>query len=802
MPYTFEVHIDYGEGLHSLSPAIQVPTTYSAVGLASQGPEGIKKTKTFENEANPHFDETFTYELENLSDTLTIDLFEIDGNEQRPIMNQVSFPINQMQPNTSSVFTNQMSYQFGDTVYNGKFVFSLKLLEKVEKTEIHTTSITTKVEKKTKIVKKVFEVSYKCNIKLESATNLIAADKDGKSDPYVVLQMIGTDNSIMSKVVENSLNPKWDEELQLDGYMMGSDSIQVLVYDKDSKVDVKKNPCIGVGKINIDDLKFGKINDLSVELRKTKKGKPVKDPKSKPGDAGVLKLKIQPSGIQDKAFEEKEYNFVPVECAIQIINVTGAPEPIDKKNPKYYVAVRLSGAPNKQNMKTHTIKAIGDLDFDEQILLNIDDPMKQNLNVILFDRSKKATKLGKLQIDLSNVPVGSAINGTLPFELVDKTLPPSYLSFRIHVLEKGKAKPFEGFSFDIVDPDALKLSVKVIEGKELVQYAGNKKVQRYVICNTSKLSSRSRPSENPENPRWEHQFQFVPVFVADKVNLCIKSNDSKDINLGQLELDLKTIPINQTINQWYDLQDTKSGQIHLEILITKPEIKPVDIKYFGENESSDSSSSNGKVAERDIKLDINAKNEYSAEYCSFSWGTYSSRYSTNFSSAEYTKTTWSSISSREFKYHSHHKSDFTVKPKVESNLHVKVIEAEKLIKADLNGTDSYVVLTLLNKDKKDGEFKTNVIDNNENPKYNQEYVFDKVNKKAKIDIAIYQKGKITDDFQIAHAVIPLESIDFENKEPIKIKLEKPTTIKNKIVDKFIDFGAIYISFSQEQNFKE
>lgn len=119
-----------------------------------------------------------------------------------------------------------------------------------------------------------------------SAANLLAADRNGFSDPYVVLNIKDQQEKVYSKFIENSLNPEWNETINLNGVDQGKDVVEIWVYDKDKKVDLKKNDIIGYQSVKVPEIQWGE--EMEFQLLKVSKRKA--DKKSKPGDAGSIKL--------------------------------------------------------------------------------------------------------------------------------------------------------------------------------------------------------------------------------------------------------------------------------------------------------------------------------------------------------------------------------------------------------------------------------------------------------------------------------------------------------------------------------
>jgi len=104
-------------------------------------------------------------------------------------------------------------------------------------------------------------------IQLIEAKHLIIADVVS-SDPYVVFQ-VGP-QKVKSKVIQSSLNPVWNENLQLciNGL---NNTLQCDLYDQDLKNDDFLGHCSVDLKI-MEGVKEGEFVDISLPLQKVKKG--------------------------------------------------------------------------------------------------------------------------------------------------------------------------------------------------------------------------------------------------------------------------------------------------------------------------------------------------------------------------------------------------------------------------------------------------------------------------------------------------------------------------------------------------
>eukprot|EP01130_Rhizamoeba_saxonica_P010423 TRINITY_DN4267_c0_g1_i1.p1 TRINITY_DN4267_c0_g1~~TRINITY_DN4267_c0_g1_i1.p1 ORF type:complete len:162 (+),score=28.41 TRINITY_DN4267_c0_g1_i1:49-534(+) len=98
------------------------------------------------------------------------------------------------------------------------------------------------------------------------AKNLVAADKNGLSDPYVDIRCGGWRTK--TRVIRKTLNPKWNTFVIFPiehpkGYInTDEDLINFQIYDKDS---------LGKQKIGNYDLHLNRLNDDGSEFKKTAK---------------------------------------------------------------------------------------------------------------------------------------------------------------------------------------------------------------------------------------------------------------------------------------------------------------------------------------------------------------------------------------------------------------------------------------------------------------------------------------------------------------------------------------------------
>eukprot|EP01094_Clydonella_sp_ATCC50884_P016025 TRINITY_DN2671_c0_g1_i1.p1 TRINITY_DN2671_c0_g1~~TRINITY_DN2671_c0_g1_i1.p1 ORF type:complete len:395 (+),score=27.44 TRINITY_DN2671_c0_g1_i1:24-1187(+) len=90
----------------------------------------------------------------------------------------------------------------------------------------------------------------KLRVRLIAGSNLIAADSNGKSDPYCVISVPGDKHK--SKVKKKTLEPQWDETFELK--VQPTDKVKIAVYDKDT---FSSDDSLGVGYAPLTGLKRG-----------------------------------------------------------------------------------------------------------------------------------------------------------------------------------------------------------------------------------------------------------------------------------------------------------------------------------------------------------------------------------------------------------------------------------------------------------------------------------------------------------------------------------------------------------------
>ncbi|EHA8589954.1 synaptotagmin-5-like [Cocos nucifera] len=103
-------------------------------------------------------------------------------------------------------------------------------------------------------------------VKLVQATGLANKDLIGKSDPYAVLYIRPLrDRMKTSKIINNDLNPIWNEHYEFIVEDVSTQHLTVKIYDDEG---IQASELIGCAQVRLKDLQPGKVRDIWLKLVK------------------------------------------------------------------------------------------------------------------------------------------------------------------------------------------------------------------------------------------------------------------------------------------------------------------------------------------------------------------------------------------------------------------------------------------------------------------------------------------------------------------------------------------------------
>lgn len=442
-------------------------------------------------------------------------------------------------------------------------------------------------------------------IHLVEAENLAAKDNfmkgviAGKSDPYAVLR-VGT-QTFTSRHVDNNLNPQWREMYEVIVHEVPGQELEVEIFDKDPDQD----DFLGRIKMDLGIVKKARVLDEWFTLNDTPTGKV---------HLKLEWLSLLPSAERLTEVLQKNQNITtfgktdPPSAAILTVYLDRAQDlPMKKGNKDPSPLVQLSVQDTTKESRTSygTSNPV----WEEAFTFFIHDPRKQDLDIQVKD-DDRSVSLGNLSIPLSRLLSVAELSMDQWFQL-EYAGPASriYLKVILRVLWLNEeaiptspvspvpSDPFfgggeEGIISDVTSggsknlqtrpqhtsPDASFASEGVLrihlkEAKALIakdSFMGGMvkgKSDPYVKIRVGGMTFKSRVIKENLNPVWNELYEVILTALPGQevqFDLFDKDVDQDDF-LGRFKLSLSDLISSQFIDQWYDLNDVKSGRVHLTL---------------------------------------------------------------------------------------------------------------------------------------------------------------------------------------------------------------------------------------------
>ncbi|XP_031681123.1 uncharacterized protein LOC109891583 isoform X3 [Oncorhynchus kisutch] len=403
----------------------------------------------------------------------------------------------------------------------------------------------------------------------------------GLSDPYALCR-VGP-QTFTSHVVDNTVCPKWGEMYEVIVHEVPGQELEVEVYDKDPDND----DFLGRTKIDLGIVKKSKVVDEWFTLKETKSGRV---------HFRLEWLVLLPNTERlEQVLQRNESMTVssktsdPPSAAILAVYLDKAEAlPMKKGNKEPSPMVQLSVQDITRESRTcwTTINP----KWEDAFTFFIPDPHKQSIDIQVKDNDRIQT-LGSLSIPLSRLLSGPNLSLDQWFQL-DKSGPASriYINTVLRVLwldeeniptssteaanlaaglskiRPQQTSPDPSFATEGV------LRIHLLEGQNLVPKDNmmggmvKGKSDPYVKINIGGETFESRVINRNLNPTWNEMYEVVLTTLPGQelhVELFDKDMDMKDDFMGRLKISLKDIITSQYTDQWYTLNDVKSGRLHL-----------------------------------------------------------------------------------------------------------------------------------------------------------------------------------------------------------------------------------------------
>lgn len=211
-----DIHVIKADNLLKLDANDSDP--YMQFYFKNAGKETAVKTNVIKNNCNPVWDQHLALHTSEISDILVCEMWDEDIKKDDPMMDPIEIPVVQITPGHPYLFDKLIKAKDKDA---GHLEFNIHCVDKQGKEIAPTES----------------KAGYYFDIHAVKGTNLIKADANA-SDPYMVfyLKSLGKDYAVKTKVIDNDLNPVWNQRLAL-STTDPSDEIVVELWDKDISRD-------------------------------------------------------------------------------------------------------------------------------------------------------------------------------------------------------------------------------------------------------------------------------------------------------------------------------------------------------------------------------------------------------------------------------------------------------------------------------------------------------------------------------------------------------------------------------------
>jgi hypothetical protein len=415
------------------------------------------------------------------------------------------------------------------------------------------------------------------------------------------------------------------------------------------------------------------------------------------------------------------------------------------------------------------------------------------LKVIVQGKESDEDRLGGAQIPIRELSLGAVEEKTFPLRPTDSKghvdpddHPNGSILLRFHV-GKLDDSPFVASPWKAVIHQA---TIEIASARDL-PIANSKppnpcvRASVYGVFNTQ--AQRTRTIESDANPTWDEEMIF---FVTDLRNekMTVSVYDEgldDDERIGTLLFVLTDFPVSSTPSQKeYPIKGPKREAGRLTVRVA---IEQITLEAAASEEVQE------------------AKPEAEDTNCIWTWGTYSSSYSTNFTSATSPSEPLSDLKDDEEQYHLHGDvpiPDEPITAKVWKYYRItgRIASASNLIRGGETGTDSYVTIVLSGKGGEKGrEFKTKTTRGSAAPGYKSEgFDYRRARKGWAFVVTVWQKGRKPEKktFPIGSGRLPIKDIP-DGKSVQTVALGRPDLLPSLGWEIGSAFGSVVVELDKQ-----
>ena len=418
------------------------------------------------------------------------------------------------------------------------------------------------------------------NIKVIEAKDVPSMDRNGKSDPFIKLYLLGPKQNdkigeVKTKIIKKTLNPVWNEEYHFPIKSLGTDVLHMSFKDWNA---LGRDDPISKYNLEMKNITLGKVYDEWISF-KPDEGVPK-------GGLIHLKYHLAPPGTYAYVNNPKEtltFHIHVYEAKdVKSMDLNGFSDP--------YCQMQIIGDRtfSKTSIKYETLSPFWDEEFHFLITNYETDIFKLDLR----DKDKFSDDdIGSINLQINQFEIGKVYKKWIEVQYKGKKT--GLIKVMINVIKTGEI-PFMGGIIEdkkeFIPSNKWEINIHLQEATNLPSADSNGLSDPYCLLSilNTKISIKSRRIDKCLNPKWDEYFH-LPINSLNSDILRLEAIDwdkiGKDDKLGMLDVPL----LNYEFGKIYDfnspltpLEGREGGAyIKFKLQITPPSTIPfTEIKYI------------------------------------------------------------------------------------------------------------------------------------------------------------------------------------------------------------------------------
>lgn len=573
----YDIHCIDGKDL--LKKDIRTSDPYLKFYLKDKGESSAICSNVIESNLNPVWDQHLTLQALDIADTLVVEMYDKDKiGKDDPMMDKIEFPLTSISPQAPVDFDKDIQLE-GKAAGHLHFTITCITQGALEK------------QPAPGALEAQPAISY-LDIHLVKATNLIKADANA-SDPYVLfyLKSEGKDKGVKSRVIDNDLNPVWDQHLALTAPKQ-DDSLIIEMWDEDISRD--------------DSL----MDPLECPINTITKETPLnfdQDIKRKDKPAGHLEFHVYcvntPGEVATPVAPGQQVQASDIYLDIHAIkgdNLIKA----DANASDPYLLFYFKNSGKDKGVKTNVIKNDCNPVWDQHLALHTSE-ISDTLVVEMWDKDIKKDDplMDPFEIPVVNITPGNPLIFDRDIKCKDKDA--GHLQFNVHCVDK------QGKEIAPTQQQQYYFDIHAVKAANLIKADANASdpYMVFYLKNVGKDAAVKTPVvDNNLNPVWNKHLALSTNDPSESIVVELWDKDIKndDSLMDPQEYPVTSITPSNPVNFDQDIQRNGKPAGHLEF-----HIYSVD-------------TTTPAYQSRSINLEP-------GQQCHFQWGNDGSSFSTSFS---------------------------------------------------------------------------------------------------------------------------------------------------------------------------